>query len=105
MNNNDRRIALTDGQRAKAVTAMFELGLSATKIAKTMQYDNRDTAKAAGTAGRSQTAIDALDAGQLDFEQAAVVAVCPRRHMTMPLPRSRILGCERILGPHHRGKS
>ncbi|OZD86698.1 hypothetical protein CH273_00870 [Rhodococcus sp. 05-339-2] len=75
VNTNDRRIALTDGQRAKAVTAMFELGLSATKIAKTMQYDNRDTAKAAGTAGRSQTAREALDAGQLDLEQAAVVAV------------------------------
>lgn len=75
VNTNDRRIDLTHGQRAKAVTAMFELGLSATKIAKTMQYDNRETTKAAGTAGRSQTAIAALDAGQLDLEQAAVVAV------------------------------
>jgi ParB family chromosome partitioning protein len=75
VSTNDRRIALTDSQRAKAVTEMFELGLSATKIAKTMQYDNRETAKAAGTAGRSQTALDALDSGQLDLEQAAVVAV------------------------------
>ncbi|MGB3351170.1 MAG: chromosome partitioning protein ParB [Mycobacterium sp.] len=75
VSTNDRRIDLTDGQRAKAVTEMFELGLSATKIAKTMQYDSRETAKAAGTAGRSQTARQALDSGQLDLEQAAVVAV------------------------------
>ncbi|OZF42085.1 ParB N-terminal domain-containing protein [Rhodococcus sp. 14-2470-1a] len=70
---NDRRIDLTDGQRAKAVTGMLELGVSVTKIAKTVQMD-RDTVKTAAAAGRSQTALDALDNGQLDLEQAAIVA-------------------------------
>ena len=56
VNTNDCRIALTDGQRAKAVTDMLDLGVSVTKIAKALQYDNRETAKTAGTAGRSQTA-------------------------------------------------
>jgi ParB family chromosome partitioning protein len=75
VNTNDRRIALTAGQRAKAVTEMLDLGVSVTKIAKTLQYDKRDTVKTAGTAGRSETALGALDSGQLDLEQAAVVAV------------------------------
>lgn len=44
-----------------------------TKIAKTVQMD-RDTVKTAAAAGRSQTALDALDNGQLDLEQAAIVA-------------------------------
>ncbi|OZC62673.1 hypothetical protein CH267_00575 [Rhodococcus sp. 06-621-2] len=70
---NDRRIDLTEGQRAKAVTGMLELGVSVTKIAKTVQMD-RDTVKTAAAAGRSQTALDALDNGQLDLEQAAIVA-------------------------------
>jgi ParB family chromosome partitioning protein len=75
VNTNDRRIALTAGQRAKAVTDMLDLGVSVTKIAKTLQYDKRDTVKTAGTAGRSETALGALDSGQLTLEQAAVVAV------------------------------
>lgn len=70
---NDRRIDLTEGQRAKAVTGMLELGVSVTKISKAVQMD-RDTVKTAAAAGRSQTALDALDNGQLDLEQAAIVA-------------------------------
>jgi ParB family chromosome partitioning protein len=71
---NDRRIGLTEGQRAKAVTDMLELGLSVPKIAKAVQV-KRETVKTAGAAGRSQTAIGALDAGQLTLDQAAIVAV------------------------------
>jgi ParB family chromosome partitioning protein len=71
---NDRRIDLTAGQRAKAVTDMLELGVSVPKIAKAVQV-KRETVKAAGAAGRSQAAIDALDAGQLTLDQAAIVAV------------------------------
>jgi ParB family chromosome partitioning protein len=70
---NDRRIDLTQGQRAKAVTGMLELGVSATKISKAVQMP-RDQVKTAAAAGRSQTALDALDGGQLDLEQAAVLA-------------------------------
>ena len=71
---NDRRIDLTPGQRAKAVTGMLELGVSVTKISKAVQMP-RDQVKTAAAAGRSQTALDALDGGQLDLEQAAVLAV------------------------------
>ncbi|MDZ7914442.1 ParB/RepB/Spo0J family partition protein [Rhodococcus sp. NPDC078407] len=71
---NDLRTPLTEGQRAKAFADMLALGLSATKIAKSVQV-KRETVKAGAAAGRSQTAIAALDAGQLDLEQAAVVAV------------------------------
>ncbi|MCZ4277448.1 ParB/RepB/Spo0J family partition protein [Rhodococcoides yunnanense] len=71
---NDRRIDLTGGQRAKAVTGMLELGVSATKISKAVQMP-RDQVKTAAAAARSQTALDALDGGQLDLEQAAVLAV------------------------------
>jgi ParB family chromosome partitioning protein len=71
---NDRRIDLTAGQRAKAVTDMLELGVSVPKIAKAVQV-KRETVKAAGAAGRSQAAIGALDAGQLTLDQAAIVAV------------------------------
>ncbi|MFN3538990.1 MAG: ParB/RepB/Spo0J family partition protein [Rhodococcus sp. (in: high G+C Gram-positive bacteria)] len=71
---NDRRIGLTEGQRAKAVTDMLELGVSVPKIAKAVQV-KRETVKAAGAAGRSQAAIGALDAGQLTLDQAAIVAV------------------------------
>ncbi|OZC56598.1 hypothetical protein CH267_10510 [Rhodococcus sp. 06-621-2] len=70
---NDRRIDLTEGQRVKAVTGMLELGVSATKISKAVQIP-RDQVKTAAAAGRSQTALDALDGGQLDLEQAAVLA-------------------------------
>ena len=70
---NDRRITITEGQRAKAVTGLLELGVSVTKISKTVQMD-RDVVKTAAAAGRSQTALDALDNGQLDLEQAAIVA-------------------------------
>jgi ParB family chromosome partitioning protein len=70
---NDRRIGLTEGQRAKAVTGLLELGVSVTKISKSVQID-KGTVKTAAAAGRSQTALDALDAGQLDLEQAAVLA-------------------------------
>ncbi|MDZ7931212.1 MAG: ParB N-terminal domain-containing protein [Rhodococcus sp. (in: high G+C Gram-positive bacteria)] len=71
---NDRRVDLTEGQRAKAFADMLALGLSPTKIAKSVQV-KRETVKAGAAAGRSQTALDALDAGQLDLEQAAVVAL------------------------------
>ncbi|WP_179276885.1 ParB/RepB/Spo0J family partition protein [Rhodococcus sp. RS1C4] len=70
---NDRRTDLTQGQRAKAVTGMLELGVSATKISKAVQMP-REQVKTAAAAGRSQTALDALDGGQLDLEQAAVLA-------------------------------
>lgn len=70
---NDRRIDLTAGQRAKAVTGLLELGVSVTKISKTVQM-NRDTVKTAAAAGRSHTALVALDGGQLNLEQAAIVA-------------------------------
>ncbi|TFI40929.1 ParB/RepB/Spo0J family partition protein [Rhodococcus sp. 1R11] len=71
---NDLRTPLTEGQRAKAFADMLALGVSVPKIAKSVQV-KRETVKAGAAAGRSQTALEALDAGQLDLEQAAVVAL------------------------------
>ncbi|ORI13537.1 hypothetical protein BJI47_23225 [Rhodococcus sp. 1168] len=70
---NDRRIDLTAGQRTKAVAAMLDLGVSVTKISKAVQMD-REQVKTATAAGRSQTALDALDSGQFDLEQASIIA-------------------------------
>ncbi|MBY6352035.1 ParB/RepB/Spo0J family partition protein [Rhodococcoides corynebacterioides] len=70
---NDRRIGLTVSQRAKAVADMLDLGVSATKVGKAVQMP-RALVKTAAAAGRSETAREAVDAGQLTLEQAAIVA-------------------------------
>lgn len=66
---NDRRKDLTDGQRARAIQQMLDTGMSATKVAKKLAM-SRDVVNAAGTAAKSATALNALNAGQLDFRQA-----------------------------------
>jgi ParB family transcriptional regulator, chromosome partitioning protein len=66
---NDRRKDLTDGQRARAIQQMLDTGMSATKVAKKLSM-SRDVVNAAGTAAKSATALNALNAGQLDFRQA-----------------------------------
>jgi ParB family chromosome partitioning protein len=66
---NDRRTALTDSQRARAIQQMLDTGLSATKVAKKLSLSSA-TVKAAGVAAKSAVALDALATGQLDFQQA-----------------------------------
>ncbi|MEU2032797.1 ParB/RepB/Spo0J family partition protein [Nocardia amamiensis] len=70
---NDRRIPLTDGDRAAGIAQMLDLGASVTRVAKALQT-KRDDVKRAGTIGASATARRLVDEGQYDFEQAAVIA-------------------------------
>ncbi|MCX2715265.1 ParB/RepB/Spo0J family partition protein [Mycolicibacterium sp. J2] len=70
---NDRRTALTNSQRARAIQQMLDTGMSATKVAKKLSM-RREDVKAAGAASKSTTALDALDGGQLDFTQAEALA-------------------------------
>lgn len=70
---NDRRIPLTDGDRAAGIAQMLDLGASVTRVAKALQT-KRDDVKRAGKIGASATARGLVDEGQYDFEQAAVIA-------------------------------
>ncbi|MEV6059886.1 ParB/Srx family N-terminal domain-containing protein [Nocardia asteroides] len=70
---NDRRVALTDGDRAAAVALALDLGASVTRVGKALQTKREDI-KQAGKVGASPTARTAIDDGQLDLEQAAVLA-------------------------------
>ncbi|MFD4351516.1 ParB/RepB/Spo0J family partition protein [Nocardia sp. NPDC058518] len=70
---NDRRIALTDGDRAAGIALALDLGASVTRVGKALQT-KRDEIKQAGKIGASVTARKAVDDGQLDFDQAATVA-------------------------------
>jgi ParB family chromosome partitioning protein len=70
---NDQRSALTNSQRARAIQQMLDTGMSATTVAKKLSMRSADV-KAAGAVTKSQTALEALDGGQLDFAQAEVLA-------------------------------
>ena len=70
---NDHRNDLTDGQRAAGIAQMLDLGASVTKISKAVHLP-RGQVKAAAAVGTSATARTALDSGQLDLEQAEIVA-------------------------------
>ncbi|MEV0688391.1 ParB/RepB/Spo0J family partition protein [Nocardia sp. NPDC050378] len=70
---NDRRIALTDGDRAAGIALALDLGASVTRVGKALQT-KREQIKQAGKVGSSATARKVLDDGQLDIEQAAVLA-------------------------------
>ncbi|MET7772039.1 ParB N-terminal domain-containing protein [Nocardia sp. NPDC005366] len=71
---NDRRIALTNGDRAAGVTLALELGASVTRVAKALQTRREDT-KLVGKIGASATARGLIDGdGQYDLAHAAVIA-------------------------------
>jgi ParB family chromosome partitioning protein len=70
---NDHRRDLTTVQRAKDIQQMLDAGVSVTKVAKALAV-NKDTVKAAGTAGKSQAAMEALSTGQLSLTEAAALA-------------------------------
>ncbi|WP_216917427.1 ParB/RepB/Spo0J family partition protein [Nocardia noduli] len=71
---NDRRIALTNGDRAAGVTLALELGASVTRVAKALQT-RREDAKLVGKIGASATARGLIDEdGQYDLAHAAVIA-------------------------------
>ncbi|TQM32729.1 ParB/RepB/Spo0J family partition protein [Nocardia bhagyanarayanae] len=70
---NDRRIPLTDSDRAKGIAQMLDLGASVTQVARALQT-KRDDIKRAGKIGASDTARNLVDEGQYDLEQAAIIA-------------------------------
>ncbi|WP_051030275.1 MULTISPECIES: ParB/RepB/Spo0J family partition protein [Nocardia] len=71
---NDRRIALTNGDRAAGVTLALELGASVTRVAKALQT-KREDAKLVGKVGASATARRLIDEDdQYDLTHAAVIA-------------------------------
>ncbi|WP_405166446.1 hypothetical protein OG203_15950 [Nocardia sp. NBC_01499] len=70
---NDRRIPLTDGDRAAGIAQMLDFGASVTRVARELQTD-REEVKLAEKVGHSPTARQIVDEGQLDFEQAAILA-------------------------------
>jgi ParB family chromosome partitioning protein len=70
---NDQRRELTNTQRAKGIQQMLDAGVSVTKVAKALSV-HKDTVKAAGTAGKSQAAMEALSTDQLSLTEAAALA-------------------------------
>lgn len=73
INVNDYRIGLTEGDRAAGMAQMFAFGASLTRISHDIGR-KRDHVKLAVSVGSSDTARRAVDAGQLDFEQASIIA-------------------------------
>jgi ParB family transcriptional regulator, chromosome partitioning protein len=70
---NDQRRELTATQRAKGIQQMLDAGVSVTKVARALSV-HKDTVKAAGTAGKSQAAMEALSTDQLSLTEAAALA-------------------------------
>lgn len=70
---NDQRRELTTSQRAKGIQQMLDAGVSVTKVSKTLSVD-KATVKAAGTAGKSQAAMEALASTQMSLTEAAALA-------------------------------
>ncbi|MFI1919294.1 ParB/RepB/Spo0J family partition protein [Nocardia sp. NPDC020380] len=95
---NDHRIALTDGDRAAGMARMFDFGASLTRIGEEIGQ-RREQVKLAVTVGRSQTACAAVDAHQLDFEQAAVLAVYENAGDTDAV--ARLLAAPRAMFTYH----
>jgi ParB family chromosome partitioning protein len=70
---NDQRRELTTTQRAKGIQQMLDAGVSVTKVATALSV-HKDTVKAAGTAGTSRAAMQALSTDQLSLTEAAALA-------------------------------
>lgn len=70
---NDQRRELTTSQRAKGIQQMLDAGVSVTKVSKALSVD-KATVKAAGTAGKSQAAMEALATDQMSLTEAAALA-------------------------------
>ncbi|WP_216907665.1 ParB/RepB/Spo0J family partition protein [Nocardia noduli] len=70
---NDRRIPLTNGDRAAGITQALDLGASVTRVAKALQT-KREEVKLVGKVGSSATARGLIDDDQYDLAHAAVIA-------------------------------
>ncbi|MBF6215927.1 ParB N-terminal domain-containing protein [Nocardia puris] len=71
---NDRRIPLTNGDRAAGITQALDLGASVTRVAKALQT-KREQVKLVGKVGASPTARRLIDDNdQYDLMHAAIIA-------------------------------
>ncbi|MFI9410123.1 ParB/RepB/Spo0J family partition protein [Nocardia gamkensis] len=73
INLNDRRIPLTDADRATGIALMLDLGASATRVAKGLQRKRSEIQKTAAV-GASDTAKRLLEQRQYGLDQLAVIA-------------------------------
>ncbi|MCC3328310.1 ParB/RepB/Spo0J family partition protein [Nocardia abscessus] len=73
INLNDRRIPLTDSDRATGIALMLDLGASATRVAKGLQRKRSEIQKTAAV-GASDTAKQLLEQRQYGLDQLAVIA-------------------------------
>ncbi|WP_181722916.1 ParB/RepB/Spo0J family partition protein [Nocardia gipuzkoensis] len=73
INLNDRRIPLTDADRATGIALMLDLGASATRVAKGLQRKRSEIQKTAAV-GASDTAKQLLEQRQYGLDQLAVIA-------------------------------
>lgn len=69
---NDQRADLTETQRVFGIQQLLDAGVSVTKAAKKLSVPPK-AVKAAKVVAGSQTAIDALEAGQISLSEAAVI--------------------------------
>jgi ParB family chromosome partitioning protein len=69
---NDHRTTLTQVQRVRGIQQLLDVGLSATKVAKKLSV-SRERVQASQAVAGSQTALDALAAGQLSLTEAAAI--------------------------------
>ncbi|WP_396908320.1 ParB/RepB/Spo0J family partition protein [Mycolicibacterium sp.] len=69
---NDHRDDITEAQRARGIQQLLDAGVTVTRVAKRLSV-NKDTVKAAQMAGKSSTAMQALDGGQLSLTEAAAI--------------------------------
>ena len=70
---NDQRAELTNAQRLRGMQQLLDVGVSPTKVAKRIGVSKK-TVDAAALAATSEAALAAIDAGQLDIEQAAILS-------------------------------
>jgi ParB family chromosome partitioning protein len=73
INLNDRRIPLTDADRATGIALMLDLGASATRVARGLQRKRSEIQKTAAV-GASDTAKQLLEQRQYGLDQLAVIA-------------------------------
>ncbi|MFI1236804.1 ParB N-terminal domain-containing protein [Nocardia salmonicida] len=73
LNLNDRRIPITDADRAGGVALMLDLGASVTRIAEGLQTEHAKI-RTAGMIGRSATARGLLDDSQYSLAQLETIA-------------------------------
>ena len=70
---NDHRLSLSAVDRVKGIQQLLDTGLSMTKVAKRLSV-SPERVKKSKAVGQSETALSALDAGTVTFDEAAALA-------------------------------